>query len=83
MMKILLTSKEYRINQNAFESNFSLLIKNGEYNLMAELLTDKNMVPLIIVKFRGDTKETISQRSYYGDQSILFGLQRLKDRLIA
>ena len=82
-MKILLTSKEYRINQNAFESNFSLLIKNGEYNLMAELLTDKNMVPLIIVKFRGDTKETISQRSYYGDQSILFRLQRLKDRLIA
>lgn len=83
MMKILLTSKGYHINQNAFESNFSLLMKNGEYNLMAELLADKNMVPLIFVKFRGNTKATISQRSDYGDQSILLGLQRLKDRLIA
>ena len=83
MMKILLTSKGYHINQTAFESNFSLLQKNGEYNLMAELLSDKNMVPLIFVKFRGNTKASISQRSDYGDQSILLGLQRLKDRLIA
>ena len=83
MMKILLTSKGYHINQNAFESNFSLLMKNGEYNLMADLLADKNMVPLIFVKFKGNTKATISQRSDYGDQSILLGLQRLKDRLIA
>ena len=83
MMKILLISKGYHINQAAFESNFSLLQKNGEYNLMAELLSYKNMVPLIFVKFRGITKASISQRSDYGDQSILLGLQRLKDRLIA
>ena len=83
MMKILLTSRGYHINETAFESNFSLLMKEGEYNLMAELLSDKNMVPLIFVKFRGNTKASISQRSDYGDQSILLGLQRLKDRLIA
>lgn len=41
MMKILLTSKGYHISQNDFESNFSLLMKNGEYNLMAELLADE------------------------------------------
>ena len=50
---------------------------------MTELLSDKNMVPLIFVKFRGITKASISQRSDYGDQSILLGLQHLKDRLIA
>ncbi len=83
MLKILLTSRGYHINQTAFESNFNLLLKNGEYNLMAELLSDKNMVPMILVKFRGKTKASISQRSDYGDQSILLGLQRLKDRLIA
>lgn len=83
MMKILLTSKGYHINSNAFDTNFSLLLKNGEYNLMAELLSDKNMVPLIFVKFRGNTKASISQRSDYGDQSILLGIQRMKDRLIA
>ena len=83
MMKILLTSKGYHINQNAFESNFSLRMKDGEYNLMAELLSDKNMVPLIFVKFSGTTKSSISQRNDYGDQSILLGLQRMKDRLIS
>ena len=83
MMKILLTSKGYHINLNAFDANFSLLMKSGEYNLMAELLSDKNMVPLIFVKFRGNTKASISQRSDYGDQSILLGIQRMKDRLVA
>ncbi len=83
MLKILLTSKGYHINETAFESNFSLKMKNGEYNLMAELLSDKNIIPMIFVKFRGNNKTSISQRSDYGDQSILLGLQRLKDRLIA
>lgn len=83
MMKILLTSKGYHINQEAFESNFNLLRKDGSYNLMAELLSDKNMIPMIFVKFRGNTKAAISQRSDYGDQSILLGYQRLKDRLVA
>ncbi len=83
MLKILLISKGYHINEKAFVSNFSLVTEKGQYNLMAELLSDKNMVPLIFVKFRGLTKASISQRSDYGDQSILLGFQRLKDRLIA
>ncbi len=83
MLKILLISKGFHINETAFNSNFSLLMDNGKYNLMAELLSDKNMTPLIFVKFRGLTKASISQRSDYGDQSILLGIQRLKDRLIA
>jgi len=83
MMKILLTSRGYHINELSFEQSFNLLRKDGSYNLMAELLSDKNMVPVIFVKFDGTDKTSISQRSDYGDQSILLGLQRLKDRLIA
>ena len=56
---------------------------DGSYNLLAELLSDKNSIPLIFVKFLGDNKATISQRSDYGDQSILLGYQKLKDRLVA
>lgn len=41
---------------------------------MAELFANKNMVPFIFIKFIGNTKATISQRSDYGDQSILLGL---------
>ena len=47
------------------------------------MLSDKNSIPLIFVKFLGSNKATISQRSDYGDQSILLGYQKLKDRLIA
>lgn len=83
MLKVLLVSKGYHINETAFTSNFKLQRTNGTYNLMAEILADRNMVPMIFVKFKGDTKASISQRSDYGGQSIILGLQRLKDRLIA
>ena len=56
MMKILLTSRGYHINELSFEQSFNLLRKDGSYNLMAELLSDKNMVPVIFVKFDGTDK---------------------------
>jgi len=83
MMKILLVSKGYHINQTSFETSYSLLRKDGSFNLMAEILSDKNMVPMIFVKFSGNNKASIAQRSDYGDQSILLCYQRIKDRLIA
>lgn len=83
VMKILLTSKGYHINNSTFDINFNLKNERGNYNLMAEILADKNMVPLIFVKFKGKNKTSISQRSDYGDQSIILGLLRLKERLIA
>ena len=39
---------------------------------MAELFFDKNDIPLIFVKFKGIDKTSISQRSDYGNQCILF-----------
>ncbi|MDO4499882.1 MAG: putative DNA binding domain-containing protein [Erysipelotrichaceae bacterium] len=83
MMKILLTSQGMHINENSFEASFNLKRMDGNYNLMAEILADRNMVPLIFVKFSGYDKASISQRSDYGSQSILLGYQKLKDRLIA
>ena len=83
MMKILLTSRGMHINENAFETSFSLKRKDGFYNLLAELMADQNMIPLIFVKFSGKDKTTISQRSDYGGQSLLLGFQKLKDRLVA
>lgn len=83
MMKILLVSKGSHVNETAFDSNFSLRCRDGSYNLMAELLSDSNLIPLIFVKFNGPDKTSIAQRSDYGNQSILLGYQRLRDRLIA
>jgi ATP-dependent DNA helicase RecG len=83
MMKILLTSRGFHINENAFEASFNLKRSDGTYNLLAEILADTNMVPLIFVKFAGVNKVSISYRSDYGEQSLLLGYQKMKDRLIA
>lgn len=83
MMKILLTSRGLHINDSAFDASFNLKCPDGQYNLLAEILSDHNMVPIIFVKFAGTDKTSISQRSDYGEQSLLLGYQKLKDRLIA
>lgn len=83
MMKILLTSKGFHVNEESFESSFNLRRNDGSYNLLAELVADRNMIPLIFVKFQDKNKVSISYRSDYGNQSILLGYQKLKDRLIA
>lgn len=83
MLKVLLTSKGFHINEAAFDSNFSLRCEDGRYNLMAEILADNNMIPLIFVKFRRENKASIAQRNDYGNQSVLLGYQRMKDRLIS
>lgn len=83
MMKILLVSRGFHINENAFEASFNLKRADGSYNVLAEILADQNMVPLIFVKFSGVNKAAISHRSDYGGQSLLLGRQRMKDRLIA
>ena len=82
MMKILLTSRGFRINENSFEASFNLRRNDGTYNLLAEILADQNMVPLIFVKFAGINKASISHRSDYGGR-VLLGYQKMKDRLIA
>ncbi|WP_242430371.1 helix-turn-helix transcriptional regulator [Finegoldia magna] len=54
-----------------FETNLNLRNEAGEYNLLAELLSDKNNIPFIFVKFQGQNKASISERSDYGYGCIL------------
>ena len=50
---------------------------------MAELLSDNNRYSLIFVKFNGLNKASISQRSDYGNKSILFAYRQLMNRIQA
>lgn len=83
MLKLSLVSKGFQINEATFESDFNLRCRDGNYNLMAELLSDNNMVSFIFAKFKGNTKAVIIQRNDYGNHSLLQSYQRMKDRLIA
>lgn len=72
-----------KLNDDTFESNLKLVNKQGEYNVLAELVSDNNRFSLIFVKFSGLNKASISQRSDYGNKSIIFGYEQLMNRIEA
>ncbi len=82
-LKIYYSEHGFHLDDNSFEVNFNLRNDSGNYNLLAELLSDRNNVPMIFVKFRGDDKASISERSDYGNGCILVAYEKLKNRLIA
>lgn len=82
-LQIELANKGYHINPLSFEENYRLRTKDGEYNQLAELLSDNNNTHLIFVKFRGNSKTSISERSNYGRTSLISSYRQIRDRLIA
>jgi len=82
-LQMLLANHGYHINKNSFDNNYHLKNESGGYNQLAELMSDRNMVPLILVKFRGQDKASISERTDYGRCSIITGYYNIKNRLIA
>lgn len=82
-LKIYYTEKGYHLDENSFEKNLSLHNEKGEYNLLAELLSDRNNIPFIFVKFQGLDKSAISERSDYGYGCLLTTYEKLKTRLRA
>ena len=71
----------YKLNIDTFETNLKLVNNNGEYNIMAELLSDNNRYSLIFVKSNGYNKASISQIIDYGNKSIIFGYRQLMNRI--
>lgn len=82
-LKIFLSEKGYHLDENNFEQNFKLRNLEGQYNQLAELLSDKNTVPFIVVRFRGKDKSSISERMDYGNNSILLAYDKIRNRLEA
>ncbi len=82
-LKIYYNEKNYHLDDKTFEANLNLRNQNSEYNLLAELLSDKNNIPLIFVKFKGNDKSAISERSDYGYRCIITSYDKIKNRLQA
>ena len=82
-LKIYYSEKGYRLEDKSFETNLNLRNESGEYNLLAELLSDRNNIPFIFVKFQGENKASISERSDYGYGCILTTYEKIKSRLQA
>lgn len=82
-LKIYYSEKGYHLGDKSFETNLNLRNEAREYNLLAELLSDKNNITFIFVKFQGENKALISERSDYGYGCILTSYEKIKNRLQA
>lgn len=80
-LKIYYSEKNFHLEDKSFETNLNLRNETGEYNLLAELLSDKNNIPFIFVKFKGKNKASISERSDYDYGCILTNYDKIKNRL--
>ena len=82
-LKVYYSERGYHLDDSSFEANLNLRTPNGDYNLLAELLSDKNMIPLITAKFNGLDKVSVSERNDYGNQCLLFSYEQIMNRLAA
>ena len=71
ILKIKLRNRGVEINDKTFERSFKLLTKDGKYNLLAELLADKNFYSIQVCIFNGNDKLSYSRRNNFGQQCLL------------
>ncbi len=82
-LKIYYSEKNYHLDDSNFETNMNLRNDKGEYNLLSELLADRNQIPFIFVKFQGTDKSSISERNDYGYGCLLTTYNKIRTRLLA
>lgn len=76
-LKTLFATKGLTVNETEFEQNLGFYNKNGQFNLMAELLSDKNNVSIKVVTFRGKDKSEITKRNEYGFKCLALSMDQV------
>lgn len=77
ILKGLYLSNDLKINNDKFEENLGLLNNNKKYNLMAELLADKNDLSIKVVTFAGVDKTVMLKRTEYGGKCLLLSVNNV------
>ena len=71
-------SKGIVLKTNTFEKNLKLRNKDGEYNMMAQLLSDNSYIPLRVSIFDGKTKaDSLFSVREFGYNCLLYTLDNL------
>lgn len=71
-------SKGMVLREETFEDNLGLRTENGEYNLMAQLLSDNSHIPLRVSIFTGTTKgSNLFSVREFGNNCLLYTLDEL------
>jgi ATP-dependent DNA helicase RecG len=62
-----------------FHKNYNLVNESGEFNVMAEILSDQNPHALKVVCFAGTDKSSMSERREYSGKSMLICMAEVLD----
>lgn len=60
-----------------FYSNYSLINRNGKFNMNAYLLSDRNSISLKVITFEGTDKSVMSKRTEYGGKCLLVSISEV------
>ncbi|MCD8291789.1 MAG: putative DNA binding domain-containing protein [Prevotella sp.] len=70
--------KGIHLSQDTFKKNLGLLTKSGEYNLMAQLLSDNSQIPVRVSIFKGrDKTSSLFAVREFGNNCILLTLDKV------
>lgn len=73
-------AKGIELRRETFKKNLSLLTENGEYNILAQLLSDNSHLPLRLSIFEGETKgSNLYTIKEFGFDCVLYSLKNLLD----
>lgn len=68
-------TKGIMLNETNFKTNLHLLISDGKYNIMAQLLSDNSYVPIRVAIFEGKTKASkLYSVKEFGYKCLLYSL---------
>ena len=76
-LKLLFLEQGIAINEKEFEENAGLKLPDGSFNLMAELVADKNDISIKTVMFSGTNKNQIIRRNEYGFKSLISAMDQV------
>lgn len=82
-LKVLYAGKNLTLNEKTFTRNLNLHTKEGKYNLMAELLSDRNNYSMKVAVFAGKDKTRLVRRNEYGYKCMLISAIQVLDYMDA
>lgn len=82
-LKIFYDEVGMTLNDDTLASNLGLLTKDGHYNKIAELLSDKNHIGFIYARYNKKDKSSFSETVDFGNQCVLTAVEKLMYRLEA
>ena len=79
-LRYLFFEKGLTINDNQFEDNIpGFKLEDGSYSMLAEMLSDKNNIYILVVVFQGNDKTVFSRRTPFGGTCLIDTYKKVLD----